>query len=166
MDDAPARPYPHRMSRAFVREDDGDAGDTLPERPVSPHQNFVTREGLAALEAEIARLGDALAEARAQDDSLAVAALGRDLRYFQRRLASAEPVAPPADHDTVQFGATVTILRDDDRRQTWRIVGEDEADPKRGTLSYVAPLAIALLGRRVGDEITVAGHDAKIIAIA
>jgi transcription elongation GreA/GreB family factor len=152
------------MSRAFVREDD-DAGEDLPERSVSPHPNFVTPEGLAALESETARLGTALAAARDQDDSLAIAALGRDLRYFQRRLASAEPVAPPSDSDTVQFGATVTILRDDDRRQTWRIVGEDEADPRQGTISHVAPLALALLGRRVGDEITVAGHEAEIVAI-
>jgi transcription elongation GreA/GreB family factor len=154
------------MSRAFVREDAGDTGDTLPERSVSPHPNFVTPEGLAALEAEIARLGGALAEARDRDDTLAVAALGRDLRYFQRRLASAELIAAPSDRQVVQFGATVTILRDDERRQTWRIVGEDEADPKQGTLSHVAPLAIALVGRRVGDVITVAGHDAEIVAIA
>jgi transcription elongation GreA/GreB family factor len=65
----------------------------------------------------------------------------------------------------VQFGSTVTILRDDDRRQTYRIVGEDEADPRKGTLSHVSPLAQAVLGRRVGDEITVAGHDAEITAI-
>jgi transcription elongation GreA/GreB family factor len=154
------------MSRAFVREDDGDAGDNLPERAVSPHPNFVTLEGLAAIEAEVARLDAALAAARSQDDSLAIAALARDLRYFQRRLASAEPVTPPAHHDVVQFGSSVTILRDDGRSQTWRIVGEDEADPKRGTISHVAPLAVALLGRQVGDEIAVAGHEAEIIVIA
>ncbi len=165
VDGAAAGPYPPRMSRAFVKEDD-DAGDELPERPVSPHPNLVTPEGLAAIEAEIARLGEALSDARRRDDALAIAALGRDLRYFQRRRASAELMAPPVDRNTVQFGATVTILRDDGRRQTYRIVGEDEADPKHGTISHVAPLAIALLGRQVGDEITVAGHDAEIVAIA
>jgi transcription elongation GreA/GreB family factor len=154
------------MSRAFVKEDDADHGDDgLPERPVSPHPNLVTREGLAAIEAELARLDAALAAARAADDTLAVPALARDQRYWQQRRLSAVPVAPPADRDTVQFGSTVTILRDDDRRQTYRIVGEDEADPRKGTLSHVSPLAQAVLGRRVGDEITVAGHDAEIIAI-
>lgn len=165
VDGAAAGPYPPRMSRAFVREDD-DAGEELPERAVSTHPNLVTPEGLAAIEAEIARLVAELSDARGRDDALAMPPLGRDLRYFQRRRASAELVAPPTSSAIVQFGATVTILRDDDRRQTYRIVGEDEADPKHGTISHVAPLAIALLGRQVGDEITVAGHDAEIVAIA
>jgi transcription elongation GreA/GreB family factor len=66
----------------------------------------------------------------------------------------------------VRFGSTVTIERDDGRRQTWRIVGEDEADPAKGTLSYVAPLARALVGKVVGDTVTVAGSDAEIVAVA
>jgi transcription elongation GreA/GreB family factor len=65
----------------------------------------------------------------------------------------------------VAFGTTVTIARDDGRRQTWRIVGEDEADPTRGTLSYVSPVARALMGKRVGDTVRAGKSDAEIIAI-
>jgi transcription elongation GreA/GreB family factor len=153
------------MSRAFVKETDADGEAGLPERPVSPHPNLVTPDGLAAIRAEVTRLAAALAEARITDDQMALAAHARDLRYWQRRLATAEPVGPPADTETAQFGSTVTILRDDGRRQRYRIVGEDEADPSRGSVSHVSPLAQAVLGRGVGDEISLAGHDAEIVAI-
>jgi len=65
----------------------------------------------------------------------------------------------------VAFGTTVTIERDDRRRQTWRIVGEDEADPAQGTLSYVSPVARALIGKRVGDVVRAGNADAEIVAI-
>jgi transcription elongation GreA/GreB family factor len=151
------------MSRAFVKDME-DAVEELPERPISSAPNLVTPEGLAAIEAEIARLNKALAEAG--DDRDARARIGRDLRYWTARRASAHVVEPPTDHDVVRFGATVTIDRDDGRRQTFRIVGEDEADPQKGTLSHVSPLAQALMGKSVGDSVTVAGHEAEIAAIA
>jgi transcription elongation GreA/GreB family factor len=66
----------------------------------------------------------------------------------------------------VHFGSTVTIKRDGGRRQTFRIVGEDEAEPTRGTLSYVAPLARALIGKEVGDVVPMGEAEAEIIAIA
>jgi transcription elongation GreA/GreB family factor len=167
MDGPDPGPYHPGMSRAFVKEDDADHGDDgLPERPVSPHPNLVTWEGLAAIEAELARLAEALAVARAEDDRMAMAALARDQRYWQQRRISAEPIPPPDDPDTVQFGATVTILREDGRRQTYRIVGEDEADPNQGTVSHVSPLAQAVLGKGVGDEVVIAGQDAEIEAIS
>jgi transcription elongation GreA/GreB family factor len=75
-------------------------------------------------------------------------------------------VPPPGSADEVRFGSLVTIARDDGRRQTWHIVGEDEADPARGSLSYFSPLAAALIGKSVGDVVTVAGGDAEIVAIA
>jgi transcription elongation GreA/GreB family factor len=151
------------MSRAFVKEDNGEGGDALPDRPVSPAPNFVTPEGLALIDAELARLQDALAAAG--DDRAARAPVERDLRYWRARRASAEVIPPPGTAE-VRFGSTVTIERDDGRRQTWRIVGEDEADPAKGTLSYVAPLARALVGKVVGDTVTVAGSDAEIVAVA
>jgi transcription elongation GreA/GreB family factor len=153
------------MSRAFVKETDADGDVGLPERPISAHPNLVTREGLATIQAEVTRLANAFANARIAGDQMALAGLSRDLRYWQRRLATAEPVDHPADTGTAQFGSTVTILRDDGRRQSYRIVGEDEADPNRGTVSHVSPLAQAVLGRSVGDEITLAGHDVEIVAI-
>ncbi|HVY21697.1 MAG TPA: transcription elongation factor GreA [Bauldia sp.] len=150
------------MSRAFVKEDAG-GDDTLPDRTISPHPNYVTAEGLALIDAELARLTGALAAAG--DDRAARAGIERDLRYWRARHASAEVVAPPADTDEVRFGSRVTIERDDGRQQAWRIVGEDEADPARGTLSYVSPLAAALMGKGVGDVVSVAGGEAEIVAI-
>jgi transcription elongation GreA/GreB family factor len=65
----------------------------------------------------------------------------------------------------VQFGSTVTIAREDGRRQTYRIVGEDEADPAKGSISYVSPLATLLVGKSVGDTIKLGGSEAEIAAI-
>jgi transcription elongation GreA/GreB family factor len=65
----------------------------------------------------------------------------------------------------VSFGCTVTIARQEGRRQTYRIVGEDEADPARGTLSYVSPLARALMGKQVGDTVSLEKSEAEILAI-
>jgi transcription elongation GreA/GreB family factor len=65
----------------------------------------------------------------------------------------------------VTFGTTVTIERDDGRRQTWKIVGEDEADPTQGMLSYVSPVARALLGKRVGDVVRAGNSDAEVVGI-
>jgi transcription elongation GreA/GreB family factor len=66
----------------------------------------------------------------------------------------------------VRFGSTVTIERDDGRRQTYRIVGEDEADPSLGTLSYASPVAQALMGKQVGDTVQAGVAEAEIIEIA
>lgn len=150
------------MSRAFVKEDAG-GDDTLPDRTISPHANYVTAEGLALIDAELLRLTAALGEAG--DDRSTRAGIERDLRYWRARRASAEVVAPPADTDEVRFGSRVTIERDDGRQQAWRIVGEDEADPANGTVSYVSPLAVALMGKGVGDVVSVAGGEAEIVAI-
>jgi len=71
----------------------------------------------------------------------------------------------PDDNSVVRFGHTVTIVRDDGREQTFRIVGEDEANPARGTVSQVSPLARALFGKCVGDTVSVAGGEAEILSI-
>jgi transcription elongation GreA/GreB family factor len=154
------------MSRAFVKEQDGDNGVAeLPDRLVSPHPNLVTPEGLAHIEREVARLQQEHAAVQKANDRSALARSVRDLRYWTTRRTSAQVVPPPTDAAQVQFGSTVTIVRDDGRRQTFRIVGEDEADPARGTLSYVAPVARALAGKKVGDEIRVGESEAEIVAI-
>jgi transcription elongation GreA/GreB family factor len=152
------------MSRAFVKESDTAAGD-LPDRPVSAHPNLVTAEGLAAIERELAHRAAAKAAAMAAGDTAAIAAAERDLRYFTARRASAQVIAPPADKSRVYFGATVTVHRNDGRRQTFRIVGEDEAEPSRGTLSHVSPLARTLFGKRIGETVEVAGGEVEILAI-
>ncbi len=151
------------MSRAFVKEDAG-GDETLPDRPVSPHPNYVTPEGLEQIDAELARL--AAGATAAGDDRAARAAIERELRYWRARRATAQVIPPPTDASVVRFGATVTIERDDGRRQVWRIVGEDEADPKAGTLSHVSPLARLLVGSAVGDTVQIADGEAEIVAIA
>jgi transcription elongation GreA/GreB family factor len=152
------------MSRAFVKE--SDEIEPLPERPVSPHPNYVTAQGLALIETELTRLSSAYADAQAAADRDALASIGRDLRYWQQRRASAQTISPSANPDEVHFGSTVTIKRDDGRLQTWRIVGEDEADPAKGSLSYVAPMACALMAKKIGDRVEVAQSQAEIVAIA
>jgi transcription elongation GreA/GreB family factor len=154
------------MSSAFVKEPEGnEAFDNLPDRLISLHPNFVTAAGLAAIEAARERLARDYAAAQAAGDRTALAATARDLRYWTARRASAQVVPPPADGNRVQFGSTVTVARDGGRK-TYRIVGEDEADPAMGTLSHVAPLARALFGRQVGDIVRAGSSDAEVIAIA
>jgi transcription elongation GreA/GreB family factor len=153
------------MSQAFVKETEGAEFEPLPDRPVSAHPNFVTPAGLAQIESELRRLDAAHAAAVHAGDKFAIARSERDLRYWSARRASAQPVEPPTENDRVQFGSTVTIRRDDGRQQTFRIVGEDEADPARGTLSHVAPLARALFGKSVGDVVGIGAQDAEITTI-
>ena len=150
------------MSRAFVKEDTGESLEDLPDRPVSEHRNLVTVEGLAAIEAEVERLNAAYAEAQTSADRAALQRLSRDLRYWSQRLGSAEVMPEPAGTGTVQFGSRVTLLRADGRRVTYRIVGEDEADPAKGTISYVSPLARALAGKSEGDTVPMGAANAEI----
>lgn len=155
------------MSRAFVREQDGvDLRDDLPDRPISDNPNLVTSQGLAAISAAAERARADLLAARREDDADAIARALRDLRYWQQRKSTAELMPQPPDTEKVHFGSTVTLKRDDGRRLRYRIVGEDEADPTRGTLSYVAPLARAVLSREVGDLVEAGQHELEIVAIA
>ena len=153
------------MSRAFVKETDADAALDLPDRPVSEHPNDVTAEGLAQIEAAVTAAQAALGAAQAAGDRAAMAQASRELRYWSARRATAR-VVPDADDTTqVRFGGTVTILRDDGRKQTFRIVGEDEADPTKGTLSHASPLARALFGKKIGDVVPAGSGEAEIVAI-
>lgn len=158
------------MSRAFVKEDDtGSSGGALPDRLISGHRNIVTAQGLAAIEAETARLAQEYSAAQASGDRVVLASVARDLRYWTARRLSAEVQAdPPEDGPNdgkVHFGSRVVIERADGRQQTFRIVGEDEANPAQGTISYVSPLAQALMGKSVGDTARAGGHDAEIVRI-
>jgi transcription elongation GreA/GreB family factor len=157
------------MSVAFTREEDLEAtAADLPDRPISSHPNLVTPAGLAAINAALAEARAAYAAAQAKGsieaDRTAMARATRDLRYWSARRATAQVVESPAD-GRVRFGGSVTIERDDGRTQTWRIVGEDEADPANGSVSHVSPLTRALIGKGVGDEATVAGQSVEIIAV-
>ena len=153
------------MSRAFVREADGSEFEDLPDRPVSSHPNLVTAEGLRRIDSEVAGLRQRLADAQATGDRAEVARVSRDLRYWTQRRATAERVDATGDPTQVRFGSRVTFEREDGRRQTYRIVGEDEADPAHGTISYVSPLAQALMGKQPGDTVQAGQTEAEIIDI-
>ena len=158
--------YSALMSKAFTKEaDPGEVYDDLPDRPVSPH-NLVTHKGLELIEAELARLHREHAAAQDADDRPRLAKINRDLRYWTSRRATAQVVETPRDSTEVRFGSTVTIKRDDGRTQTYRIVGEDEAEPSLGTLSYVSPVAQAVMGKQVGDTVPLGTAEAEIVTIS
>lgn len=160
------------MSVAFVKEESAEtAAETqLPERPISPHPNLVTEAGLKALERQLQEARSAFEAANGVEDinerRRQAAGPARDLRYFSERLRTAQLVPPPASTDVVAFGSTVTFARDDGRVQTYRIVGEDEADPKAGSISYVSPVARLMMGKGVGDVVSVSGQELEIEKIA
>src|ERR1700722_1875597 len=142
------------MSVAFTREEDSEAAAAnLPDRPVSTHPNLVTPEGLAQLDAALEAARAAYSAAQAGEgvsaDRTAMARATRDLRYYAARRASAA------------FGSTVAFDREDGRQQRFRIVGEDEADPAQGSISYVSPLARALMGASVGAVARIGDGDAE-----
>lgn len=155
------------MSRAFVKEDQNESViPALPDRPISGEANYVTAAGLAAIEAALEAARVSFAAAQASGDKSEVDRIGRDLRYWSARRSSAQVIEPPRDADVVHFGSTVTMEGTDGRRRTYRIVGEDEAEPSRGTIPYVSPLARALAGRSVGDSVKVGGSEMEIVAIS
>jgi transcription elongation GreA/GreB family factor len=154
------------MSRAFVKEQDIDAVEHLPDRPVSEHPNFVTDQGMAQIETALAEARLAHAAAQASSDRALIAAAAREIRYWSARRATAQVVPAPGDISEVRFGTTVTIVRDDGREQTFRIVGEDEADPAKGSISHVSPLAKAMIGKAVGEVVRAGKDEAEITSIA
>src|SRR6185295_4838751 len=143
------------MNKAFVNDDDEGQIDVLPDREIPPHPNLVTAEGLVQIERMQADLSKQLTEAEAREDLTAQAHIARDLRYWTARRSNAELVPMPKDKTKVAFGLRVTIARDDGRKQTFRVVGLDEADPEKGTVSYISPMAKALTGKSVGDVVHV-----------
>ncbi|HWV19730.1 MAG TPA: transcription elongation factor GreA [Devosia sp.] len=160
------------MSVAFTKEDSAETASesVLPDRPIPPGLNLVTAAGLKALEAQVESARTAFEAAQAHEDinerrRLSAVPL-RDLRYFSERLRTAQLVPPPSSAETVAFGLTVTFTRDDGRTQTYRIVGEDEADPKSGTISHASPIAQALLGKSIGDLVSLGTQELEITAIA
>ena len=154
------------MSRAFTREEDSDnAAAPLGERPISAHRNLVTQAGLDMIEAELAALREALATAGVEEDRERIALISRDLRYWTARRESAELSVPEPGGAAVRFGMTVELEAEDGARVSWRIVGEDEADPGKGSISHVSPMARALFGRAAGDVVTVNGREWEIVGL-
>lgn len=155
------------MSRAFTREEDSEnAIAGVGERPVSQHRNLVTERGLAQIEENLADLRDILAKAERKADRERIAVVSRDLRYWTARRESAELSVPEPGSDVVRFGMGVTIEGDDGRKVHWKIVGEDEADPTKGSISHVSPMAVALFGKKVGDLASVNGKEWEIVKLS
>src|SRR4051794_7049722 len=160
------------LSVAFTKEDSAEtAAETLlPDRPISPHPNLVTEAGLKALEFQLQQAREAYEAAQKIDDvnerRRQAATPLRDARYFSARVRTAQVIPSPASNDTVAFGSTVTFKRDDGRVQKYHIVGEDEADPKAGSISFVSPVARSLMGKAVGDVVGTSGQELEIIAIS
>jgi transcription elongation GreA/GreB family factor len=170
---APAAAARHNsgMSVAFTKESDAEAhAANLPDRPIPTHPNLVTPAGLARIEAALTAARAAYDAARSSDaitsDRSAMAAATRDLRYWSARRASAQLIETRPADGSVGFGSTVTVEREDGRQQTWAIVGDDEADPTAGSVSYVSPLARAVMGKRIDDTAMLAGQEIEITAIA
>ncbi|MDO7596985.1 MAG: GreA/GreB family elongation factor [Pseudomonadota bacterium] len=148
------------MSRAFVKEPDGDqVSDDQPEWPISTHANYVTAEGLELLNKrrehlikEQQKLTDDIDDMSAK---VSLNQIGRELRYLNARLASAKLIrqADPKSN-TVSIGSTVNVIDEHGASHTFTIVGEDEADIKLGKISWISPLANALLDKHLGDEVT------------
>ncbi|OAF17698.1 transcription elongation factor GreA [Bradyrhizobium neotropicale] len=160
------------MSVAFTKEESAEtASETLlPDRPISPHPNLVTQSGLQALELQLRQAREAYDAAQQVEDvnekRRQSAGPLRDVRYFVERLRTAQLVPDSSSTDTVAFGSTVTFSRADGRVQTYRIVGEDEADPKAGSISFVSPVAKSLIGKAVGDVAGSGNQEIEILSIA
>lgn len=160
------------MSVAFTKEESAEtASETLlPDRPISPHPNLVTEAGYKALQTQLAEAREAYEAAQRIDDvnekRRQSAVPLRDVRYLTERLRTAQVMPDPTSTDVVAFGSTVTFSRTDGRVQTYRIVGEDEADPKAGSISFVSPVARSLMGKAVGDVAGSGSQEIEILSIA
>ena len=152
------------MSRAFVKEGDGDDAD-LPERPISGHPNLVTARGLALMDRELEALRAALAQAHKNADRQQIGRLSRDLRYWVQRRSTIVLVEADLKEKAVGFGSRIIIERQDGKVLAFRIVGEDESDPKAGYVSYVAPVARMLMGAHVGEVRAVPGGEVEVLEI-
>ncbi|HKE44441.1 MAG TPA: GreA/GreB family elongation factor [Steroidobacteraceae bacterium] len=154
------------MSRAFVRESDQDAAaDNVPERIVSPHPNLVTPQGLKQIDEQIRALEAERQAARSESDPSATARVARELRYWSQRRATARLVEPLPQPDAVRFGVEVKLGFEDGTERTFRLVGEDEADPGRGLISWVSPIGAALMGHEPGDTVNVLDKPAEIVEL-
>lgn len=149
------------MSVAFRREGDDEHLEPKFELPIPPGPNWVTEEGLLHIRAQVERVKALLLTLT---DETQIKAAKRDLRYWDTRHATAE-VMPVPTGDTVAFGVRVTFALNGQRR-TIRIVGDDEADPANGFVSFSAPLSRALMGAEVGEMLPFNGQDDAIEVLA
>ncbi|HZE90579.1 MAG TPA: transcription elongation factor GreB [Rhizobacter sp.] len=163
------------MSKAFTKEADSDADDDEVALPALPQgsKNYVTPAGYRRLREELMGLLDAERPKIVEIVSWAakngdrsengdylygkkrLREIDRRIRFLTKRLDIAEVVDPSLHHghDQVFFGATVTYVNQNDEERTVTIKGIDESDSSQGEVSWIAPVARALLKARVGDEV-------------
>lgn len=165
------------MSKAFTKEtdppDDGD--DDAPDELPQGQKNYMTPRGLEAMRAEYKQLfheerpkiveivswaagnGDRSENGDYIYGKKRLREIDRRVRYLMKRMDNAVVVDPRQQRhlDQIFFGATVTYAREDGAEQTIQIVGVDEADLDAGRISWIAPLARAMMKARAGDEVTV-----------
>ena len=154
------------MSRAFVKEQDGsDVPADAPERPVSEHPNLVTPHGLQLIEQRVRELQAQRDAAKKVDDPVNLSSLERELRYWLKRKSTARVVEPDPEPTKVRFGVRVRVRYEDGRERSFALVGEDEADPAAGSISWISPIAQALLGCEVGDEPLLQGQRVEIVEL-
>lgn len=162
------------MSVAFTKESDAEAvAANLPDRPVPSHANLVTATGLAQIDAQLFNARASYAAAQASDsitsDRTAMAQATRELRYWAARRASAQLVEARPPEGRAGFNTRVQFEHEDGRTGQWHIVGDDEADPAQGRISWASPVARALTGRSIGDLVLLpggAGGEVEIIGVA
>lgn len=160
------------MSVAFAKEESAEAASEtiLPARPISDRINLVTEVGLEMLQDALAGAQQALEAANMLEDvnerRRQSAVPVRDMRYYAERVRTAQLMPAPTSNEVVAFGHTVTFVRDDGRTQTFRIVGEDEANPSRASISHGSPVAIALIGKTVGDVVLLGQRELEILSIS
>lgn len=134
------------MSVAFRRDSDEEHLEPKFELPIPAGPNLVTARGLALIGDRIAELE---ARLESEPEETALATLKRELRYWNARRITAQ-VAPAPAGDRVEFGVEVSFVLNG-ARKTFRVVGDDEADPAAGLISFNAPLSRAMLGAEAGD---------------
>lgn len=146
------------MSRAFVKELDEQDDKNAPVRPQSPHINYVTPRGMRLLQEKVSGLVAALEKLKGKEDLASQQSsreLEREMAYYSERVKRAVLIDPEQQAlDRVHFGAAVEAEDNDGERLRFVIVGEDEADVAEGRISWVSPLASALMNARVGDVVT------------
>ena len=147
------------MNRAFVKEPDGDQAETdLPVRPQSKHPNYITMKGLEKQKTYLHELileCSALKTSNTLADKNKIKLLNADISYLKQRVESAIPIKVEAQEgEDIRFGATITLVDENNTQYKFTIVGQDEVDAENGLISWVSPLASALIGKQVGDIIT------------
>ncbi|HEX7874080.1 MAG TPA: GreA/GreB family elongation factor [Sphingobium sp.] len=149
------------MSVAFRRDSDEEHLEPKFEIPIPVGPNLVTPRGLSLIRAKVAEL-EALVPTLTDEQLLNDAK--RNLRYWRTRQATAELVPSP-NGETVEIGCTVTIRHNGKERRIG-IVGDDEAEPTAGLLSFSAPLARAIMGAEEGELLPFGGKDQAIEILA